>query len=423
MSYIFLAEQGEVSSVESFQDIPQFVLSKSKTIQEKFFSKGSEMDLSQNSRSGMILQHLMGDLGKGELISLPGGSHVKTFPQQEKELASMANGQDSGEKWQGWLAKYDQNLSSWKTAQCSLLEDYIEFSETFPAWGTMRDGACWGLMMPEQGTEERGSGYWPTPNTLEAIKPKKIERIMEYNQKARPGRTYAAMNLREQVVYGKQKIWPTPRAGNPGSRKPGTGGKVLGEEVKNWPTPSVCGNYNRKGCSKTSGDGLATQVKNWPTPSANEDAAGTPDGKMQWMLTQAAKSGCGTRTEYEKKKLFPTPGTTGFSNGTGNCEKANTLHKDGILSEAERVSFRAGNGGQLNPDWVEWLMGWPIGWSSLDQLGNIDFPTWQSDPADTGDVPRVGKNIPNRAKRLKAIGNGQVPQVVAIAFSILSEGI
>tara|TARA_R110000751_G_scaffold303858_2_gene418841 strand:+ start:555 stop:1187 length:633 start_codon:yes stop_codon:yes gene_type:complete len=31
--------------------------------------------------------------------------------------------------------------------------------------------------------------------------------------------------------------WPTPKAGNPGSRKPGTGGKVLNEEAKKWPTP------------------------------------------------------------------------------------------------------------------------------------------------------------------------------------------
>jgi len=28
------------------------------------------------------------------------------------------------------------------------------------------------------------------------------------------------------------KMWPSPRAGNPGSRKPGTGGKVLAEEAK-----------------------------------------------------------------------------------------------------------------------------------------------------------------------------------------------
>jgi len=31
-----------------------------------------------------------------------------------------------------------------------------------------------------------------------------------------------------------------------------------------WPTPTICGNYNRKGASKTSGDGLHTAVMQWP---------------------------------------------------------------------------------------------------------------------------------------------------------------
>ena len=32
-----------------------------------------------------------------------------------------------------------------------------------------------------------------------------------------------------------------------------------------WPTPTVCGNYNRKGASATSGDGLATVVAKYAT--------------------------------------------------------------------------------------------------------------------------------------------------------------
>lgn len=68
--------------------------------------------------------------------------------------------------------------------------------------------------------------------------------------------------------------------------------------VKMWPTPSICGNYNRKGASATSGDGLDTAVRNWPTPA------------------------------YEEGKKMGR--------------------------------------GQLNPDWVCWLMGWPIGWESLE---------------------------------------------------------
>ena len=33
--------------------------------------------------------------------------------------------------------------------------------------------------------------------------------------------------------------------------------------------------------------------------------------------------------------------------------------------------------GQLNPDWVEWLMGWPIGWTDLKPLETDKFQQWQ----------------------------------------------
>lgn len=34
-------------------------------------------------------------------------------------------------------------------------------------------------------------------------------------------------------------------------------------------------------------------------------------------------------------------------------------------------------GGQLNPRWVEWLMGWPIGWTSLEPLATDKYQEWQ----------------------------------------------
>ena len=64
-------------------------------------------------------------------------------------------------------------------------------------------------------------------------------------------------------------------------------------------------------------DGVRVAVKMWPTPSANEDAAGTPQGNMQRML--------------------------------GN-------HPD----------VRAQGSGTLNPTWVEWLMGFPVGFTDLE---------------------------------------------------------
>ena len=31
-------------------------------------------------------------------------------------------------------------------------------------------------------------------------------------------------------------------------------------------------------------------------------------------------------------------------------------------------------GGQLNPTWVEWLMGWPLGWTDLDASATDKYP-------------------------------------------------
>ena len=51
---------------------------------------------------------------------------------------------------------------------------------------------------------------------------------------------------------------------------------------------------------------------------------------------------------------------------------------------------------------------------------------WHTDPAEDAAEPAVGRvahGVANRVDRLKAIGNGQVPQCAAVAFNILSEGL
>ena len=102
-----------------------------------------------------------------------------------------------------------------------------------------------------------------------------------------------------------------------------------------WPTPTVCGNYNRKGASKTSGDGLATAVRMWPTPCASDNRdrgnASTP------AISRRIAKG-----------------------------------KQVMLSMA--VSQESG---RLNPMWVEWLMGWPVGMTDLRPLGTDKFREWQ----------------------------------------------
>jgi len=62
-------------------------------------------------------------------------------------------------------------------------------------------------------------------------------------------------------------------------------------------------------------------------------------------------------------ETWPTPRTKGMCGGTGSWD---LLNKNTTIEEARLMG--AGNGGKLNPTWVEWLMGWPLGWTDLKPL-------------------------------------------------------
>ncbi len=120
---------------------------------------------------------------------------------------------------------------------------------------------------------------------------------------------------------------------------------------------------------------------------------------------------------------WPTPRTKGMCGGTGAWEKLNdaTTHEEAKL-------MGAGNGGQLNPDWVELLMGWPLGWTRTDgsrpdmdgwRGAHAGGVPWGEGTAWERGVPRVAAKIPNRVGRLKCIGNGQVPAAMRLAWESL----
>ena len=64
------------------------------------------------------------------------------------------------------------------------------------------------------------------------------------------------------------------------------------------PTPTVCGNYNRKGASKTSGDGIITKLKQamLPTIGANEGKGSSRDRYKGSPNFRGAKMSEGLRT-------------------------------------------------------------------------------------------------------------------------------
>ena len=63
--------------------------------------------------------------------------------------------------------------------------------------------------------------------------------------------------------------------------------------------------------------------------------------------------------------LYPTPQATSWG-CSGARKKLRELQAAGKITEHERKRMQAGNGGKLNPTWVEWLMAFPLGWTDLD---------------------------------------------------------
>lgn len=305
--------------MDNFQDIPAYVLSKLNLTQDKCCCNDNETESCHGSPSGMTSVHSMEHLGEEKSTSFAEAFLAKTFLQREKELGSRANALGFGDRWQGWFAKYDQDLSLWKTPQCSLLEDYIEYSETWPSWGMMQDGACWELTTSVLHTEERESGYWhiPTPTCSDAF----TSNLKSTQQKPDTMHSVSLAQLCEKMP---EKMWPTPchseaRQGLQIRREGKKGSQTsLSTEVLLTEYPQLIG-------------GKQTRQK-YPTPN---------------------------KADHKQRKTS----SSWKQQGKVNC----------VLSNPELMP---GQTGQLNPNWVEWLMGWPIGWTDSKPLAMDRYRRW-----------------------------------------------
>jgi len=196
----------------------------------------------------------------------------------------------------------------------------------------------------------------------------------------------------------------------------------------------------------------------WATPRSSSAMAANMSENLAARCAQY-----GNLEEQVSLTMWPTPAARDYkgANSLEHCEVNGTgrKHMD-QLPNAVAHGDKPEPSGALSPNWVEWLMGWPIGWTNLEPIGDMDWCDWKSDPADdlppsqigtpratqairsdefkkarvpspeefvednpagTGSIPRVATGIKCRADRLKAIGNGQVPQVAALAWTILNK--
>lgn len=264
-------------------------------------------------------------------------------------------------------------------------------------------------------TSECGCLLWGTPNTMDYLPPRSAEALAKHTTKGYRGRKRPS-NLREQVDERTMRLWPTP---------------------------TIHGNYNSKDSSATAGDGLATAVKLWPTPKAQNAKGSGPSrvgGKADLqtavrMYPTPAATDCVDRTALDP--VLTDNGTVRHRNKQGGQSRAGLSQIAKMFATPQSRDYRTGQkkrwenpdksrnlndqmGDQLNPDWVDWLMGLPPGWTDVDldmQLPNHDPHHFDAEP----DIPRVAAGIKNRVARITLDGNGVVPQQACPIFAAIAE--
>jgi DNA (cytosine-5)-methyltransferase 1 len=251
---------------------------------------------------------------------------------------------------------------SLKTYRILGQKEQSEFAKNWPKEGMIVDGVVYPLVMWERGIKGKGGGYWLTPTVVgvshrsqEGIEKKRMKQLRSGRTTTPPG------SLAEQVQYGYpiKSIWPTPTVQDFKKRGPKSKQTVLSNQCL-WPTPSAkeAGEmgwmedcipnkrlYNPK-TGKHTQTTLNRAVKYWPTPCTRDVTM--PSNKfMAYSLSREVKR-------------FPTPNAR-------DCTRDTSIKRDRLpdIVGSNKVT------GQLNPMWVEWLQGYPIGWTELKHSATV----------------------------------------------------
>jgi hypothetical protein len=175
-----------------------------------------------------------------------------------------------------------------------------------------------------------------------------------------------------------------------------------------YPTPKASGQENaeslikRKGWKKASQHNLTAFVQMYPTPTV-----GCEEGGEQSERVEQTKSGgfilrkknnpqmtFGAKLSdamiyLEKNKIYNTPTTNDAKNLTFPQSQKNRTSVIGNMIQQEKIK----PGGKLNPNFVEFLMGYPMNWTKIE-------PT-ESKVLETPLYPKSQENLEKQSLKQK----------------------
>jgi hypothetical protein len=199
-----------------------------------------------------------------------------------------------------------------------------ESSVTLPRWGMMLDGVLYQQKTAELPTRESEFGLLlPTP-----VKTQTNESLEVLAAQAKRHRGHIQMRLQSLAMH-----FTNPRA------------------IKDQSNTALIQKWEQQYAVFFPANPM------FPTPTAKANMMAP--SMQKWPAHQ---------------NLWPTP-------------TAHNAKEGGFASELNRntVTLSGQAGGKLNPMWVEWLMGWPIGYTSLDALATDRYQQWRQQHGECSD--------------------------------------
>jgi len=294
------------------------------------------------------------------------GSLARTSPPQESgQEWAKAHAADYGASTPVLLANYDHATSSWKTSQHFLGEGLTVFSETWPRSGTMQSGTAYRLPPLVRLTDETGFGLWLTPRASDTGKGENNKTfLVRMNDRTDKCAQSLPTQVNNPKTWPKQTLWRTPCAGDAGR--------------------GVCASKETMDAKLEKGGqlSLSNQVKHqhlWPTPRAADHKGAINPAAAEKAKQRGFSPNLPEMVTAVNGGMWPTPTSRDYRSSM----KLETVDKRQAASSrgvnlSEHIQKVERNNGALNPTWVEWLMGFPLGWTDLNHSETPLSPKSQS---------------------------------------------
>lgn len=359
--------------------------------------------------------------------------------------------------WDGqaaeWAGAHHRRDRLWIVAWDPALGDF----DPFGAGGVPQhligryDGAAWGaglfampvMKWPRAGIIRGVEAYEVTPSSplgtsMGWLSPNAFDAEPTWGNRAEANGSRHAMSLRHSVP---DALWATAQAHDAAPGDPTRdgrfvtehGGRNLNDQAAKamWPTTTT-EDAEQSGNRGAAFDTLTSAARAaWSTP-----LSGSPQG---WPRGNSAQGGIDLLTEA-REAVWPTPASADNRDRGGAVP--NTHRREGL--KQLNLGMEAGlamhsRSGLLNPRWVEGLMGYPPGWTDIDQaeldVDVIDsWRAWGPGADRVGDLdgtnpkyrdywlwhPVLGDlayplapRVPQTKHRLIELGNAWCPQTAA----------